>query len=211
MSHDYNNEYYILLKPYNDQTLYPTAFQKSADRDYSFERLIWGQEPLFFENGYKEEDIQNGITRPITDVLLQGVTPIVNTRVRDRLKFFNFVGMQLYPAVYVDDNGTFHENYWCMNFWEELDCWDREKSKIEKFTAEEMLDPDYMDGCDIYKYHLDSKVLDEIPEEERLIFKQEGGIKYIFVHQKIADIFNEEQASGVNLVKVADFEEGMQF
>ncbi|MBR8841713.1 DUF1629 domain-containing protein [Pseudoalteromonas sp. JC3] len=211
MTRDFNDQYYIILKNYSEVTLHLTALQKSADRDYEFEQLVWGKEPLFFENAYRDKDNANGVIRPIPSVLLDATIPIVSSKIRERLKLFNFVGMQLYPAVYIDDGDNYHEDFWCMNFWQELDCWDRAKSKIEKFTAEEMLEPDYLKGCDIYKYHLDSEVLDKISEEERLIFKQAGGLKYVFVHQKIADIFFEEKATGVNLVKVSDFEEGMQF
>ncbi|NSY35490.1 hypothetical protein DS891_18290 [Pseudoalteromonas sp. JC28] len=211
MTRDFNDQYYIILKNYSEVTLHLTALQKSADRDYEFEQLVWGKEPLFFENAYRDKDNANGVIRPIPSVLLDATIPIVSSKIRERLKLFNFVGMQLYPAVYIDDGDNYHEDFWCMNFWQELDCWDRAKSKIEKFTAEEMLEPDYLKGCDIYKYHIDSEVLDKTPEEERLIFKQAGGLKYVFVHQKIADIFFEEKATGVNLVKVSDFEEGMQF
>ncbi|MGA4604297.1 imm11 family protein [Pseudoalteromonas maricaloris] len=211
MARDFNDQYYIILKKYSEVTLHLTALQKSADRDYEFEQLVWGQEPLFFENSYKQEDIKRNIKRPIPTVMLNMVTPIISSRIRERLKFFNFVGMQLYPAVYIDDGGNYHEDYWCMNFWQELDCWDREKSKTEKATKEELADPYFMSRIDVYKYHLDSEVLDKTPEEERLIFKQAGGLKYVFVHQKIADIFFEEKATGVSLVKVSDFEEGMQF
>ncbi|NSY35494.1 hypothetical protein DS891_18310 [Pseudoalteromonas sp. JC28] len=211
MTRDFNDQYYIILKNYCEVTLHLTALQKSADRDYEFEQLVWGKEPLFFENAYRDKDNANGVIRPIPSVLLDATIPIVSSKIRERLKLFNFVGMQLYPAVYIDDGGNYHEDYWCMNFWQELDCWDREKSKTEKATKEELADPYFMSRIDVYKYHLDSEVLDKIPEEERLIFKQAGGLKYVFVHQKIADIFFEEKATGVNLVKVSDFEEGMQF
>ena len=208
----YNDQYYIVLNDYHEDTLYVGAKQKSADRRFGYKKLILGQEPLFFENDYKEEDIKVGKERSIPSVLIDASTPIVNSRIRDKLKFFDFVGMQLYPSVYIDDNGKYHENYWCMNFWEKLDCWDREKSVTEEFDDEDMLEPDYLDDADIYKYYLDPKVLDKIPEEDRLIFKMSGGsMGYVFIHQKIADIFKAENATGVKLIKVADFEEGMQF
>nr|WP_236596558.1 hypothetical protein [Pseudoalteromonas sp. GCY] len=94
-----------------------TALQKSADRDYEFEQLVWGKEPLFFENAYRDKDNANGVIRPIPSVLLDATIPIVSSKIRERLKLFNFVGMQLYPAVYIDDGGNYHEDYWCMNFW----------------------------------------------------------------------------------------------
>ncbi|WPU30777.1 hypothetical protein SIO17_17060 [Pseudoalteromonas piscicida] len=211
MSKNYNEEYYILLTDYNENTLYTIPLERSATRHFGIKKLNWGDEPIFFENCYKERDALNNFTRPITDVFFDATVPIINSRIRDKLKFLYLKDMQLYPAVFINDEGAYIEDYWYMNFWQELDCWDREKSKIETFTAEEMVDPDYLEDCEIYKYHLDSEVLDNIPEEERLIFKQAGGVKYIFVHQTVADIFFEEKATGVNLVKVSDFEEGMQF
>jgi len=209
---NYNDIYYIMVNKYTEQTLYIKALKKSADRDYEFEKLTFGYEPMFFENSYKERSLKNGIKHPLTNVLLDGVIPVVDDSIRERLKFFDFKDMQFYPSVYIDDDGSFHENYWCMNFYGELDCWDRHKSKTETFSREEMKEPGYLENADIYKYHLASDVLGNIPEDERLIFKMKGGMMgYIFVHQKIADIFTEENATGMQLIKVSDFEEGMQF
>nr|WP_253257074.1 hypothetical protein [Pseudoalteromonas sp. GCY] len=117
MTRDFNDQYYIILKNYSEVTLHLTALQKSADRDYEFEQLVWGKEPLFFENAYRDKDNANGVIRPIPSVLLDATIPIVSSKIRERLKLFNFVGMQLYPAVYIDDGGNYHEDYWCMNFW----------------------------------------------------------------------------------------------
>ncbi|QUI72316.1 hypothetical protein [Pseudoalteromonas sp. M8] len=212
MINNYDKEYYIILKKFDGDTLYPKPLKKTAKRRFRFEQLTWGQEPLFFENAHRDKDLKANRSRLVPDVFLSATIPVVNSKIREKLKFFAFEGMQLYPAVYIDDEGNYHENFWCMNFWEELDCLDRNRSKFSKLTLEKLkLDPD-ADDLTTYKYSLDSDVLDKIPEEERLIFKMgPDDMGYVFVHQKIADIFFEEKATGVNLVKVSDFEEGMQF
>ncbi|WP_233520560.1 imm11 family protein [Flocculibacter collagenilyticus] len=207
----YNHDYFIVLNDYHENTIYAKALKKSADRDYEFEKLTLGQDPLFFENGYKKEAIEKGINLSVTDVLMNGVFPIINTRLRDKIKHIKFKGMQLYPSVYIDDKDQWHEDYWCMNFYETVDCWDKQKSKTEKFTEEQMQNPDYLEFADIYKYVLDEKVLDGIPLKDRLIFKMDGGVDYIFIHQSIANILMEDNPTGIKLVKVSDFEEGMQF
>ncbi|WP_199610817.1 imm11 family protein [Flocculibacter collagenilyticus] len=208
---NYDDEYYIVLNDYNENTIYLKPLKKTADRRYSYKKLTLGQEPLFFENGYKEEAIEKGISLPVTDVLMDGVTPVITTKLRDKIKHIDFKVMQLYPSVYIDDMEKWHENYWCMNFWEEVDYWDKEKSKLSKTSREALeLDPDEI-IISIYKYVLDVEKLDKVPLAERLIFKMDRGMGYIFIHQSIADILMAENPTGIKLVKVSDFEEGKQF
>ncbi|WJE08515.1 hypothetical protein [Pseudoalteromonas sp. JC3] len=209
---NYNAAYFIIIPRFNELAMYLKPLKKTARRNFDFERLEWGEEPLFFENAFKDEYQNLGRCCVLPDVSFYATIPILNDSIRNKLKFYNFSNVQLYPTVFIDDNNTYHENLWCMNFWEELDCLDREKSKFSKRAMEKLkLDP-LADGLSTYKYSLDSDVLDKIPEEERLIFKMgPDDMGYVFVHQKIADIFFEEKATGVNLVKVSDFEEGMQF
>ena len=148
----------------------------------------------------------------LPSILFDAPIPIVNNQIRDKLKYFDFVNMQLYPAVYIDDEEHYHENYWCMNFWGELDCIDREKSVFSKSSQEELLSDPLADDLAVKQYSLSAKVLDEIPEEDRLIFKIGGDdMGYVFIHQKIADIFKKENATGVKLYKVSEYKKGMQF
>ncbi|REL26925.1 hypothetical protein DXX93_10325 [Thalassotalea euphylliae] len=204
---NYNDEYYIVRNESREDALYIKALERSADRDFEFERLTLGQEPLFFENSYKE-----GIKHVLPSILFDAPTPIVNNQIRDRLKYFNFVDMQLYPAVYIDDEGHYHENYWCMNFGGRLDCLDREKSIFYKSSQEDLLEDPLADDLSVKQYSLSEQILDEIPEQDRLIFKMGGDdMGYVFIHQKIADIFKAENATGIELFKVADFEDGMQY
>ena len=209
---NYNDEYYIVLNAYTDDTIYLTPLQKTADRRFRLRKLSYGEEPLFFENSYKEEDIKRGIKHKLTSVLQSAGIPLVNDAIRNRLKFIDFKDMQLYPAVYIGDDEKYHENYWCMNFYGELDCWDREKSIMNEDDREEYIADPNATHLDVYKYHLSPEILDLIPEEERLIINIGGtAIGVIMMHKKIVDIFESENATGIRFAKVADFEEGMQF
>jgi len=213
MELSYDDQYYLILKEFTSHTFYPICSRGTENRNFEDERLIFGQKPLFFENAYKDRDKKDGIIRPIPDVFLEATVPIINERIYQKLQQFesNITGMQFYPTVLIDDDGNFHENFYCMNFWETLDCWDRKKSNFQKGSKERMAKHDFYQYCIVNKYCLDDKVLDSIPEKKRLIFQMDSGFKYTFVHKKIADILIDANPTGINLVKVSDFEEGKQF
>jgi len=117
----------------------------------------------------------------------------------------------VFPAVYIDDNDNFHEDYWYFGFYKELDCLDIDKSDIEHidFDDEDIDDEDEV-RLEVNKYYLNNHILNSIKEESRLLFKiAKCSKKYVFIHQKLVDVFKNE--SGVRFIKVADFEEGQQY
>ena len=125
--------------------------------------------------------------------------------------YFDFTDMQLYPAVYIDDEGQYHENYWCMNFWG-IDCLDREKSILSRIGQRKLQENPHADRLPVKKYALSQEVLNKIPEEKRLVFKIGGdNTGYVFIHQKITDIFREENATGIKLYKVSEYKKGMEY
>jgi len=200
----YDECYYILQRPHGDDQVCAVADQKTANRGYHYRQLQAGESPLFFENGYRDKDKN---AWPVTNMLVTGPGFLVTNAIREKLKFLNIDNMQIYPAVYIDDADTWHENYWFVGFYEELDCWDRQRSTVD---IDE--DDDEDDDVDVDKYCLDAGVLDAIAEENRLMFKMGGSsMNYIFVHQRIIDLFNECNMDGARFFKVSDFKEGDQF
>ncbi|WP_163831825.1 imm11 family protein [Spartinivicinus ruber] len=182
---NYNEQYYILDTFYNDNQLHITADNKTSNRNYEYEKLVPSGVPLFFENSFKDKEKALGRKRLLTDVLFDGSSLVVVYKIHDFLKMFSTKGMQLYPAIYIDDDTNWHENYWYLNFFEKLDCWDRKLSVLETFDDE---DDDF--DAEIRKYYLDKKVLDAIPEEQRYLFKMGGATEsYIFAHERLVDIF----------------------
>lgn len=203
----YNDQYYIVMLTLNEDRIFVDPLQKTADRNYHFKKQPIGSEPFFFENSDREEDKKDGITHLLPDVLMEGANLLVNQTTRDYLKQYTIYGLQMNPSIYIDDNGNWHENYWFLTFFETVNCLDRVKSDVEEIPAI----PDN-DKPLVNKYSLDSKVLDKIPEENRLLFKM-GNVtdQYVFVHQRIADYFAENNVTGIHLSKVSEFEEGDQY
>ncbi len=130
---NYNDEYYLVVLPPDGDQIFVEALQKTANRDYYTEKQNPG-EPFFFQNSYREEDKEQGIQHKLPDILMNGAWLIVNDTVRDFLKFYDTKGMQIYPAVYIDDDLSWHENYWFLIFYDDLDCWDRGEIRSSEKT-----------------------------------------------------------------------------
>jgi hypothetical protein len=203
----YNDQYYLVFrKPVLDKhTLYLAALQKSEDRDYGFEELDPGDEPLFFENAFKEKDQKLGVKRHIAAANMNMVYVLVNDELREEMKHFEIDYFQLYPSVIIDDEGEYHENFWLLHVYEKLDCLDFDRCVIDDYDPEAR-------KHDVDKYYLSDSALSAIPEERRLIFRPEKAhMGYTFVHQKIVDIFNSQGVDSLRFIKVSDWEMGMQF
>ena len=201
----FDNEYYVVETYYNSTQFFISPDESTADRNYRFERLT-GYVPLRFHNGFKERDARTGDKRKVSDIMLDGSSFVVTDEIKKFLEQFEINGLQLYPAIVIDDQDTWHEHYWYLNFFESLDCWDRNLSEYEYIDED---DPDCL--ADVDHYVLDETVLSAIPEEQRLIFKMGGvSLPYVFVHKSIAKYLLENAYTGIRLFKVADFTEGDQ-
>lgn len=203
----YNDEYYIAFRPSGDDQVYIKPDRKTSQRKYAYKKLVSGQEPLFFSNGFKEEDKNRW---PLTDLLVDSSGLLINEELKDNLNKYNVNGMQIYPSIYIDDGNKWHDNYWYLGLYKELNCLDLVKSKIEFFDFDE--DEDEDDFLEVKQYSLDESVLDNIEESNRLIFKIANCSKsYLFFHKKIVELILKKKMSGVTFIKVSDFHEGKQF
>ena len=201
----YDDQYYIVSKAFDENTLYLTALQKTANRDYEYTKMEFGQEPLFFENAYKDRDIKENIYRPIQKSHMNMNFVLVNDEVRDLLKNKIINGFQLYPAVIIDDKEDYHEGFWFFNIYEDSDYLDLNACVIDDY------DPDADDHV-IRQYSLNEKLLDSIDEEQRLIFRPSyTNIGYTIVHQKIVDIFTQLNIDNIKFYKLSEWKKGMQF
>jgi len=198
---NYNHQYYLCDKPSHETLLELTPTKATGDRPYSYEKLILGQKPLFFKNAFSNDDKTNNKERLLTDVLFDGSSCFVSSSIRKKLERYNTNNFQYYPTVFIDDKDNWHENYWLINLYDEIDCLDRKLSKHIDF-GDEFED----DELAIITYVLNNDVLDTIEESNRLIFKIAGTTtEQIFIHQKLVDVFLESNATGVCFTKVCDF------
>ena len=201
----YNDQYYIVTKPYNEETIYLKSLKKTSNRDYEYKQMIFGQEPLFFENAYKDEDKKDGIIRPIKNLHMNGNFMLVDTKIKNKLEDFEINNFQLYPAVIIDDNDKYNEGFWFFNIYNHFTALDLDKSDIDDFDPDEK-------KHDVIQASLSDDILDTIPEENRLIFREYkwlGG--YTIVHQRIVDIFNEAGVTTATFTKLSEFRFGDQF
>ncbi len=200
----YNDQYYIIFEKYNEETLYLVVHDRSDYRNYEYTKLEFGQ-PMFFENGYKEKDLAEGIHRPIKNAHLETTYPVVSSEIKESLEHTENDCFQFYPAVIVDDKGKYHEGYWVFNIFEEMDVLDLEKCEIDDFDPDDEMH-------DIEKYYLSDEKLAAIPESERLIFQPDSSdIDHTIVHKSVVEVFKKHNVDTLNFIKVSEWESGYQF
>ena len=202
----YDDKYYLLKRPRIDNYPLLIATVKTAARDYEFDPVPPSSEALFFQN---EEALENPdsedqfITPPI---LITGVSFITIGTIKRYLTELGLKGMRFHPAVYIAGKEDCYEDYWYLNIYTTIDCWDRDKSKVKKIFSNDGM------PLELRKIVLDEAVLDSIDEENRLIFRMGSAAgSPLLVHQRIIDYFEEASVTGYRAFKVNEYQFGMEF
>ncbi len=200
---EYNKQYYFITLPKNSDHL-PSLLPdlNTEDRRFRFEVQPMGSAPLVFHNAWKEDDKKDNVKDVAADFLFDGSNFMARTPVREALLNFNIHHLDMHPAIYIDDQGKWHEDYWYLTFTERFDCWDRNNSTYED-------DPVEMGGFTlygIYTYSLDKELLDRIPLENRLLFKIGGALSaFIVCHESISNLFYTGDNCGTKLTLISDY------
>jgi len=202
---EYEDQYYLVGKKFNAETLYLSALEKTENRDYDFDKMIYGEEPLFFENAYRDKDGERGVVRSLKKVHMNSTYLIVDDEIKADMEVFDINGFQLYPAVIITDDGVYHDNYWFFNIYEELDALDCENSVIRDYDLKNR-------GHEVEKFKLNKEVLGGIPEENRLVFIMPNTeTRVTVVHQKIVNIFERYGVDNIAFHKMSEWYPGKQF
>lgn len=179
-----------------------TPDTNTGERRYSEYPPTPGSAPLIFTNGLKADFLSEGIIDEACDILFDGMDFIVKDHIRVRLLSLNISGVFLHPAVYIDDRGNWHEDYWFVGVTNEFDCWDRAKSTFGKkkiVIGDETLH-------NMFSYSLNADLLDVTPLNERLIFKMGGVAKSLVTcHVSIASIFRGNGRNGATLQPITEY------
>lgn len=207
----YDHDYYMIVLPRQDDlktNVFPflTPDETTAKLPYEYSVLPVGGKPLIFRNGAADYNAKYGRTtiKQPPEVLFAGAYPVVNGALREKLLPFQLPNVALQPAIYIDDWGTWHEDYWFMTFLSRLDCWDRNKSDYAQSNPP--LNVGGMDFYQVYQFSLDEAVLDSTPLEDRLIFQMGGSLDpFIFAHLSVARLF--ARAAGAQVISVPRFED----
>ncbi|MFC3679367.1 imm11 family protein [Bacterioplanoides pacificum] len=189
---NYDEEYYLLYSDENsimvdlDEDLLPddiTGGIFSNPGEIIQDGYVY---PLILDKPYKNDEIADFHELPrtfsyrvIKDVALRHTMP----------------GVQWMPA-YIHYKGKRYNDHVIMHLFNEISCMDEEKSvfkRVSEFTT--IID----------KIVLSKEKLDNIPLEDRLIFRLEEKVSLIFMHQIIVDEIMQHNPVGVRFIKSKDW------
>lgn len=202
---DINKEYYFAFRPDQDEIPILQADDNARLRKYRYEKLVNGA-PLKFFNGFRDEFKEKGISEKIGKVLHDAPFFLVSTDIKNKLEKYDTFGLQLYPSIYIDNGGNYHEGYWFTNFYEPLPLLDWDLSVYEVIEGLDEDDNEYL----YEKIVLNSSKITGIPEDQRLMM-HESNTGYVLVHKRIAELLSVEAMGYVQFIKVNEFEDGDQY
>jgi len=186
---NYNKEYFFIQINDEIENLPDLSPDKATEgRNYTY--------ALVFKNGDREDFEEDGLLplKNLPRVLFSGDDILVSTDIRRELIKLNVSDLSMHPAVYIHDDDEWYEEYWFCTFVKDLDCWDRNKSKVRKKSVTFFEGtPDETRLYSVAKYYLDNELFDQTPLEKRLLFKMGGTLEpYITCHESVKYLFETE-------------------
>ena len=201
----YEEQYYIVRNVYNEDTVYLKPTKQTGKRKYKNSQLVFGEEPLIFEESFDKAFHQKGKQPVFGDAHMDGIYPIVSQKVYDLLKHLNVNNFQLYPAIIMDPNGNYIENYYFFNIYDRLNCVDFDKSELINYKKEALRHT-------VRKFIIKSEVLDPIEEENRFILHPHKVFTApMIVHKDIVNIFNKLKIKTIRFLPLSDYALGSEF
>mgnify|MGYP006062627643 CR=1 FL=1 len=197
----YEEQYYILKRvEFREIFLSLRATENTGARNHTYEKLDYGDGPVFFENGYKGE-----IPFHLTNAQMDSIYPVVSEDVASVVNQYDIHGLQLFPAVIIGDDGKWHEEFYFFNFYRDIDCVDFQNSVVRNYSPAKR-------NNTVLQYKLDESVLDAIPEENRLMIKLAGvtGGALLF-HEKVVKALTKFDIEAFQFFKLSDYRKGMEF
>jgi len=200
-------EYYIPFVGNTKNKLFIERDEKSKRLYYHYRKFNLVDGPMVYFNSYKEENLKFGIKTVLPDIFLDFGAMIIPKEFMVFLRQFDIYGLQLFPTIYIDDNEQWHENLWLVNFFEGIDCIDKEKSKIN-------YNPKLWEEGDplvVKNTVFDDSVLRALPEDQRLIFKMANvDMPHLYCHKRVVDYIRQQKYTGIIFVKASDYVDGME-
>jgi hypothetical protein len=200
----YNNEYFFVRKPKDEKFPYLVPDKDTEDRNFEFEEQTKSSPPLVFTNGWEEECKKKRIKTITPDILFAGPDLLVRTPIYEKLLGVPIKSMHMHPAIYIDDNSKWHEDYWYLTFTRQFDCWDRDESEYDRDILPVSLGGE--DLFQIFTYSLNPALMNNTKLQERLIFKMGGTLMgMITCHKSLISIFRGDGKSGADIIGISDY------
>ena len=194
---NYDEIYYVMCPGCEDkdEIFHVTPTDATALRRFHYRELVYGEPALKFEA--ENENVLN--SSPL--MLFCKPTFIISSKIKEVFDD-GVYGGKLYPANIFFNNARVND-YFALNMFDDLDCWDRDKSDFKQN------EPDYYPR--VYQYRLNSSTLDKIIESERLIFKMGGAdLSPLIVHKKVKDKI-ENKVDNIKFFSVSKYRFGDEY
>ncbi|WP_047049511.1 imm11 family protein [Vibrio mexicanus] len=188
---NYDQVYYVMAPSYSDENefIHVTPTEQTGNRRFHYRELTYGEPPVNFV-------LNDAVDSNVTSPMYFCKPSIIVSEELGRLLEDKIYGGKLYPASLSNDNTAF-DGYLLVNIYEDLDCWCRKESVYKQ------KDPDYYPR--VYQYRIDSKVIEKIDEERRLVFRMGGSdLSPVIVHEKVKNIV-EKKMDNVNFFSIQDY------
>ena len=201
------DEYYFIGKaPERPELPFLKPDEATVDRNYNFEAAPLGQAPFKFTNAWADKRRKEGVSTIVPPIMFAGNDMVIDDAHRLRLvRHGDIPSLHIYPAIYVDEKGRNHENYWFLTFTDRFDCWDRKTSEFDQEGP-----PIRLGGYEfhqVYKYKFDVELMRRTPLERRLLFKLGGTLDgFIVAHASVlTKFFGAPGVNGTEYIRVSDY------
>jgi hypothetical protein len=177
----YEHDYFVLKKV--DEDKFPNLVPLKESASLRFNRKL--PEPgqsLEFHNKWREDNKQAGIKEEIGSILFNGFDVLVNDDIHTALKIESFYNVGFYPSTYIKDDGERLDHYYFLTVVNKIDAWCRTKSIYDADNV--AIGNKYY----INKIVLDEAVLNNIPLEQRLLFKLDASMLNVtLIHKTLLE------------------------
>ena len=195
-TNEFNKEYFVIGRENN--TNHPLLVVKQGgkyEREYEYVDDI---QPMLYRLGTPVP------RKPILVDFHSSPYSIVSQKIGNVLKNLNTKGLQLIPATIEGKNNELFENYFYLNIYKMLNALDRDKSvyKWDDFLHE---------AYSIEKLVLNEPFLNELPLEDRLVFRLKEDPTFEIFHKSIVDAIMATNPEGIQFTSVADWNIGTAF
>ena len=187
---------------------YDDIYYKAISQDET-SSISWGENAYQVKNFYGSSplvvdsmllmEIDDNRTPLLGDFHSQPL-PVYSQRAKEIIEQFSLKGNQLFPITITHKDNKF-KNYFILHCHHRVRAMHKERSKFQKEGLMYFID----------SLSLDENILDEIPEEERMIFGLKEKAAMILYHEKIVKALEAAEVTGVRFVKVKDWNVGSAF
>lgn len=201
---DLNKEYFFVLKPSGDHVPFLVPDADTEGKSDGVAPQPPGSPPLVFLNAWRDENRKAGVFAQANDVMFSGADLLVRSAIREALLDLAIPRLTMAPAIFIDDEGQRHEDYWFLTFTDRFDCWDRATSEYDEDTPPVMVRG--MPNHAVATYSLDRELMAKTALKDRLLFKMGADIMgFVVCHESLASLLGGAGDRGAKLVSLADY------